>query len=72
MEITVSNNAGGARNCDAHVGVAADLAPSVEEDNIDLADNLEIRQEIIRLINQTRKANGVLELPVNEALMNAA
>ena len=27
---------------------------------------------MIRLINQTRKANGVLELPVNEALMNAA
>ncbi len=27
---------------------------------------------MIRLINQTRKANGVSELPVNEALMNAA
>ena len=37
-----------------------------------LTDNLEIRQEMIRLINQTRKANGVSELPVSEALMNAA
>ena len=37
-----------------------------------LTDNMEIRQEMIRLINQTRKANGVSELPVNEALMNAA
>ncbi len=37
-----------------------------------LADNMEIRQELIQLINQTRKANGVAELPVNEALMNAA
>ena len=33
---------------------------------------MEIRQELIRLINQIRKANGVSELPVNEALMNAA
>jgi len=33
---------------------------------------MEIQQEMIRLINQTRKANGVSELPVNEALMNAA
>ena len=37
-----------------------------------MTDNLEIRQEMIRLINQTRKANGVSELPVNDALMNAA
>ncbi len=37
-----------------------------------LAENLEIRQELVRLINQTRKANGVAELPVNDALMNAA
>ena len=37
-----------------------------------LADNMEIRQELIQLINQTRKANGVAELPVNEALMDAA
>ena len=34
--------------------------------------NAEVRQELIRLINQTRKANGVSELPVNEALMKAA
>ena len=41
-------------------------------DSTSLTDNLEIRQEMIRLINQTRKPNGVSELPVNEALMNAA
>lgn len=41
-------------------------------DSTSLTDNLEIRQEIIRLINQTRKDNGVAELPINEALMNAA
>ena len=54
------------------VGAAADFAPPLEDDNTSLTDNMEIRQEMIRLINQTRKANGVSELPVNEALMNAA
>lgn len=39
---------------------------------VDLTANMEIRQEMIRLINQTRRANGVGELTVNEALMNAA
>ena len=38
----------------------------------DLNANMEIRQEIIRLINQVRRENGVAELPVNDALMNAA
>ena len=54
------------------VGAAADPAPPVEDDNTGLTDNMEIRQEMIRLINQTRKVNGVSELSVNEALMNAA
>ena len=71
-EITVSNNS---RECGAvtlTVGAAADPAPPVEDDNTGLTDNMEIRQEMIRLINQTRKVNGVSELSVNEALMNAA
>ncbi len=37
-----------------------------------VTDNMEVRQELIRLINQTREANGVAELPVSETLMNAA
>lgn len=41
-------------------------------DAIELSANMEIRQEMVRLINQTRKANGVGELAINEALMNAA
>ncbi len=40
--------------------------------SIDLTENMEIRQEMIRLINQTRRANGVGELTVNKALMDAA
>lgn len=39
---------------------------------VDLSANMDIRQEMIRLINQTRRANGVGELTVNDALMNAA
>ena len=37
-----------------------------------LTDNMAIRLELVRLINQTRVANGVAELPVSEVLMNAA
>ena len=43
-----------------------------EAPSVDLTANMEIRQELIRLINETRKANGVTELPVSEALMEAA
>lgn len=45
---------------------------SQQETTVDLSANMDIRQEMIRLINQTRRANGVGELTVNEALMNAA
>lgn len=41
-------------------------------DALDLSANMEIRQEMVRLINQVRRENGRTELPVNEALMNAA
>ena len=72
VEIIVSNSAGECGTVMLTVGAAATPAPLVEDDNARLTDNLEIRQEMIRLINQTRKANGVPVLPVNEALMNAA
>ena len=71
-EITVSNNSGECGAVTLTVGAAADPAPPVEDDNTGLTDNMEIRQEMIRLINQTRKVNGVSELSVNESLMNAA
>lgn len=41
-------------------------------DALDLSANMEIRQEMVRLINQVRQENGRTELPVNESLMNAA
>ena len=73
-EITASNSAGECGSMTLTVGSAAPAAPEAPAsmDSASLTDNLEIRQEMIRLINQTRKANGVSELPVNEALMTAA
>lgn len=46
--------------------------PSGGQAGITLTDNLEIRMEMIRLINQVRRENGVPELPMNAALMDAA
>ena len=73
-EIAVSNSAGECGSMTLTVGSAAPAAPEAPAsgDSANLTDNLEIRQEMIRLINQTRKANGVPELPVSEALMDAA
>ena len=73
-EITASNSAGKCGSMTLTVGSAAPAAPEAPAsmDSASLTDNLEIRQELIRLINQTRKANGVSELPVSEALMTAA
>ena len=73
-EITASNSAGERGSVTLTVSSAAPATPEIPDsgDSIGLTDNLEIRQETIRLINQTRKANGVSELPINEALMNAA
>ena len=73
-EITASNSAG---ECGSMTLMVSSTTPIIPEtpsdgDSTSLTDNLEIRQEMIRLINQTRKDNGVLELPVNDALMNAA
>ena len=70
-EIAVSNSAGECGSMTLTVASAAPEAPA-SGDSANLTDNLEIRQEMIRLINQTRKANGVPELPVSEALMDAA
>ena len=45
---------------------------SVADERDDTAAYSEVRQELVRLINQARAANGVSELPVSDALMNAA
>ena len=73
-ETTASNSAGEHGSMTLTVGSTTLAAPEAPAsgDSAGLTDNLEIRQEMIRLINQTRKANEVPELPVSEALMNAA
>ena len=73
-EVTASNSAGERGSMILTVGSAVSTTPETPAsgDSANLTDNMEIRQEIIQLINQTRKANGVSELPVSEALMNAA
>ena len=71
-EITASNSAGERGSVTLTVGPAATPETLACGDSASLTDNLEIRQEMIQLINQIRKANGVSELLVNEALMNAA
>ena len=73
-KIIASNSAGEHGSVTLTVGPATPAMPetTASVDSANLTDNMEIRQEMIRLINQTRKANGVPELPVSEALMNAA
>ena len=63
-EITASNSTGECGSMTLTVSSAASAAPETHTsvDNTGLTDNLEIRQEMIRLINQTRKAYGVSEL----------
>lgn len=46
---------------------AADPKPPV-----DFTANMELRREMVRLINEVRTQNGVAELPINDALMDAA
>ena len=73
-EITAANRAGESGTLTLTVGSGTPATPTAPAsgDSASRTDNMEIRQELIRLINQTRRANGVSELTVSEALMNAA
>ena len=65
-EITVTGKTGATGSLMLTVGPAETSA------EIDLSENMEIRLEMVRLINDVRRENGLAELPKNEALMNAA
>lgn len=67
--ITVTAPDGGTGSVTITVVSAESAAPDDEEN---AADYSEVRQELVRLVNQTRAANGVEELPVSDALMTAA
>lgn len=70
--ITVSDGAGGTGSVTLTVEGAVGNVETPASNNVDLNANMDIRQEMIRLINQVRRENGVPELAVNTALMNAA
>ena len=74
VEITASNSTGECGGMTLTVNSTPPTTPETpsDGDSTSPTDNMEIRKEIIQLINQTRKANGVSELPVSESLMNAA
>ncbi len=69
-EITVANKAGTTGSLTLTVGTAKPSpAPS---EALDLSANMDIRLEMVRLINEVRRENGLAELPMDESLMNAA
>lgn len=70
-EITATDSTGKSGAMTLTVGTASP-ADSGGEETISQMPNAEVRLELIRLINQTRKANGVPELEMNDALMTAA
>lgn len=70
--ITVSDGAGGTRSLTLTVEGAVGNVGTPASSGTNLTANMEARQEMIRLINQVRRENGVGELTVNDALMNAA
>lgn len=71
-EITVTGQDGAAGSLTLTVRTPKKDSASVPSEGIDLTANMELRQEMIRLINEVRQENGAAELEVNEALMNAA
>ena len=72
--ITATGSAGENGTMTLTVGSTASAAPAkpAAEDSAGHGEEPDVRQELVRLINQTRKANGVPELPVSEVLMTAA
>lgn len=69
-EITVTNEAGTTGSLTLTVG-AAEPSPAPSE-TLDLSANMDVRLEMVRLINEVRRENGLAELPMDESLMNAA
>ena len=69
-EITVTNGSGGTGSLTLTVGAAEPSLSTSEA--LDLSANMDIRLEMVRLINEVRLENGLAELPMDESLMNAA
>lgn len=69
--VTITATAPDGRTGSVQVTVSGSNQTNVET-SIDLSANMEVRLEMVRLINEVRRENGRSELPINEALMNAA
>ena len=67
-EITVANKAGTTGSLTLTVKAAETPSNPSEA----LSANMDIRLEMVRLINEVRRENGLAELPMDESLMNAA
>ncbi|WP_304966026.1 collagen binding domain-containing protein, partial [uncultured Oscillibacter sp.] len=67
--ITAANRAGERGTLTLTVGSGTPAAPAAVDGPSPTEEPNDVRLELVRLINQTRKANGVAELPVSEAIM---
>ena len=67
-EITVTNDAGTAGS----LTLTVEAAETPSNPSEALSANMDIRLEMVRLINEVRRENGLAELPMDESLMNAA
>lgn len=69
-EITVTNGTGETGQLTLMVKSAG--APPISSEVMDMSANMDIRLEMVRLINQPRQENGLAEPAIDELLMNAA
>ena len=67
-EITVDNKAG----TTGSLTLTVEAAETPSNPSEALSANMDIRLEMVRLINEVRRENGLAELPMDESLMNAA
>lgn len=70
ISVTAADGQRGTLTITVTDGTPAASLPSVSAD--DLQANLDIREEIISLVNEVRHENGAPALTVNQSLMNAA
>lgn len=70
--ITASDGAGGTGSLTLTVEGPVKNGETTTSSGVDLSANMDIRLEMVRLINQVRRENGRAELPIEESLMNAA
>ena len=72
-EVTVTDETGISGSLTLTVSpTAKETTEAASNEALDLSVNMDIRLEMVRLINEVRRENGLAELPTDESLMNAA